>query len=59
MQSLEEKDERIERLIQKVRTLKDENQLLKDEKHDLTLSLNEVSKELEYYKNRESAEVWF
>lgn len=59
MESLEEKDERIERLIQKVRTLKDENQLLKDEKHDLTLSLNEVSKELEYYKNRESAEVWF
>lgn len=59
MQSLEEKDERIERLVQKIRALKDENQLLRAEKHDLTLSFNDVSKELEYYKNRESAEVWF
>lgn len=73
MQTPEEKDERIDTQAQKIKELRDENQLLKDEKHDLTMSLNDVSRseselrernaflegELKYYKHKTNAEVWF
>ncbi|WP_411842196.1 hypothetical protein [Salinicoccus sp. HZC-1] len=50
MQTLEEKDARIEAQAEKIKELKDENQLLMDEKHDLTMCLNDVSKELDTQK---------
>lgn len=73
MQTPDEKDIRIDAQAQKIKELRDENQLLKDEKHDLTMSLNDVSRsvselrerneflegEIRYFKHKSSAEVWF
>ncbi|AKG74385.1 hypothetical protein [Salinicoccus halodurans] len=50
MQTLEEKDARIEAQAKKIRELRDEITQLQGEKRDLTDALNLTSREMEYYR---------
>lgn len=50
MQTLEEKDERIEKQVETIRELRDEITQLQGEKRDLTDALNLTSRKMEYYR---------